>query len=223
MQGEIERRPPDKSAPEGKAASKRTRILRLVRSPLALVVLILLGYAGMALWYVQTDREATDLQFRADASRAALRRPPPDVALLESELAEAESKLDSLRSGRVTSIPEEDLVQQTLLAAAETGVVVTSAGTRADTFVQKGGERVRATPFFIRATGTMEQIEAFLAAMELGRVENLELQSALITDEARSRALTLAAVIYSHLPLDEAAPSGQGKGTPTAVPKARGS
>lgn len=213
MQAEIEKHPSEKSPPtEEKSPS---RAVRLMRNPLALIALILVGYAGMALWYVRADREASDLQFRADTSRAALRRPSPDVTPLALALEEAESDLASLTASRVTSIPEEDLVRQTLQAAAEAGVVVTSAGTRADTFVQKGGEKVRATPFFVRATGTLDQIEAFLAAMELGRVETLELQSALVTEEKGARALTLAAVIYSHLPLDESGASSQGKATPT--------
>jgi hypothetical protein len=97
-------------------------------------------------------------------------------------------------------------------------VTVTSAGTRADTLVTRGDGKVRATPFFVRATGSLEQIESFLAAMERGRVENLEVQSALITEEGGSRALTLAAVIYSHLPLDDTSP-GQPVGSATAVPR----
>ena len=207
---------------EKKTADKKTplklRLMRALRSPLSLIALVLLGYGLLALSYMQADRKAADLRFKVDGSRAALRRAAPEVDPIELELADAESALAALKSSRVTTIPEEILVQQTLAAAADTGVVVTSAGTRADTFVQKGGEKVRATPFFVRATGTLDQIEAFLAAMELGQVETLELQSALVVAEGASRALTLAAVIYSHLPLEEAA-TGEASGTPAAAPQ----
>lgn len=215
MQTEFERR-----APRAKSLERLERLFRLLRTPLTLVALILVGYLVLAVLYVRENGKVADLQYRADANQAALRRPPPGVSAMESDLVQAQATLESLRTGRVTTIPEEDLVQLTLLAAAQTGVTVTSAGTRSDTFVQKEGEKVRATPFFIRATGNLDQIEAFLAAMEFGRVETLELQSALVTEEKGVHALTLAAVIYSHLPLEDGALPGAGKGTPTPAPKA---
>jgi hypothetical protein len=193
-------------AAHGRRTPLRARLAHAARSPLMLMAIALAGYAALALMYVRADRAAADLQFRADASRAALRRAPPDPGPLEAKLAEAEARLEAVRSKRVLAIPEEVLVQHTLRAAAETGVAVTSAGTRSDTFVQRGGERVRATPFFVRATGTLEQIEAFLAAMERGQVDTLEVQSALVTEEGAGRALTLSAVIYSHMPLDVQGP-----------------
>lgn len=196
----------------------KRQALDLARGPLPLIVLILFGYLYLAFSYLQANRETADLQFRADASGAALRRPSPDPAPLEAELDAATSRLEALTTSRVTSIPEEDIVKLTLLAAGETGVVVTSAGTRSDSFLQKGGEQVRATPFFVRAIGSLEQIEAFLAAIEFGPVETLEVQSALVTEEGSSRALTLAAVIYSHLPLQEPGTSGTASNA-TATPK----
>ncbi|MBI2964679.1 MAG: hypothetical protein HYY34_00585 [Chloroflexi bacterium] len=213
MQTEIEKRPP--------VARRFEHVLRLLRTPLTLIALILVGYLVLGVRYVQENRKIADLQYRADANRAALLRPPPEVSAAEADLVEAQATLEALKTGRVTTIPEEELVQLTLLAASQTGVAVTSAGTRSDTFVQKEGEKVRVTPFFIRATGNLDQIQAFLAAMEFGRVETLELQSALVTEEKGIHALTLAAVIYSHLPLDDAAQPGAGKGTPTPTPKAQ--
>jgi hypothetical protein len=213
MQTEIEKRP--------HGARRLDRVLRVLRTPLTLIALILIGYLVLGVRYVQENRKIADLQYRSDANRAALRRPPPEVTASESDLVEAQATLEAMKTGRVTTIPEEDLVQLTLAAAAQTGVTVTSAGTRADAFVQKEGEKVRATPFFIRATGNLDQIQAFLAAMEFGRVETLELQSALVTEEKGVHVLTLAAVIYSHLPLEDAAQPGAGKGAPTPAPKAQ--
>ncbi|MBI4307133.1 MAG: hypothetical protein HY678_12515 [Chloroflexi bacterium] len=192
------------------------RPLHRLYTPFTLVGAIALGYVVLGVLYVQADGKTAELERRAQVNRAALRRPMLDLENLEADLRETEGSIEELKSRRVSSIPEEDLVQQTLSAARQAGITVSSAGTRVETTVDRDGGKVRAPPFFLRATGAIEQIEQFLAAMEKGSVETLEIQSALVTRETNVHVLTLSAVIYSHPPLDAGPAEAKGQATPTS-------
>lgn len=190
--------------------------MKLARTPFPYIALLVALHLVVGYRYVASNAERSDLERRIGTSSAALRRATPDLAGLERSLEQTAARIEELEGHRTRSTLEEDLFQHTLKTAASVGVAVTNGGTRSDTIVVRGGQRVRATPFFLTARGSLEQLRVFLADMESGSMETLELQSATVDSDGTSHTLALSAVIYSHLPYNEAA-----EPTPTATPAGR--
>lgn len=205
-----------KTTAEPGGGGRLRAIVRLARAPFPYLALLVALHLAVGYRYLTLNADRSDLERRIGASSAALRKPAPDLPGLELTLEQTEARLEELKGSRTRSTLEEDLFQYTLRTAARTGVAVTGGGTRADTVVTRGGQRVRATPFFLIAKGSLEQLRVFLAEMESGSLETLEIQSAAVESDGTGQTLTLSAIIYSHLPYAEAV-----EPTPTATPAGR--
>lgn len=191
-------------------------VMRLARTPFPYIALLVALHLAVGYRYFAHNADRSDFERRIGASSAALRKAAPDLPGLELTLEQTEARLEELKASRARSTLEEDLFQYTLKTATRTGVAVTGGGTRSDAVVIRGGQRVRATPFFMIARGPLEQLQVFLAEMESGSLETLEIQSTAVEADGTGHALTLNAIVYSHLPYEEA-----GEPTPTATPAGR--
>ncbi len=165
--------------------------------PLVVLGVFALAYAGLGYQYFQTAQRGANLDGQIEARQATIRLPESSSVDVTSELAAWGAAREEAENSRVTALPDSEILARTLEAAEESGVAVHVQGSLPSSPVQINEITYLATPLNLRAQGEADALQLFLARIEKGTFETIELQDAMIGRQTEGYVLTIKAVVYS--------------------------
>ncbi|MCH7906986.1 MAG: hypothetical protein IIB26_06120 [Chloroflexi bacterium] len=174
-------------------------------------MLMVLALAGL---YAQSRYSLNVVNGQVEEARRALSAPGPDMPPLDEQLQAWESALASAIKARVEAPLDSEFVQTVLGAAQDTGVRLVTASAQRDITVDVAGLEYGASPYLIRVTGEMLNIQAFVRKLEGGLVEALEVTSVVATRDAEGFLLSIGVVVRNELPADPDQEGEPTDGTP---------
>lgn len=174
-------------------------------------MLMVLALAGL---YAQSRYSLNVVNGQIEEARRALSAPGPDTPPFDEQLQAWEAALASAIKARVAAPVDSEFVQAVLSAALDTGVRLVTASAQRDTIADVAGLEYGASPYLIRVTGEMLNIQAFVRKLEGGLVEALEVTSVVATRDAEGFLLSIGVVVRNELPVDPDQEGEPTDGTP---------
>lgn len=174
-------------------------------------MLMVLALAGL---YAQSRYSLNVVNGQIEEARRALSAPGPDMPMLDEQLQAWESALASAIKARVAAPVDSEFVQAVLGAALDTGVRLVTASAQRDTIADVAGLEYGASPYLIRVTGEMMNIQAFVRKLEGGLIEALEVTSVVATRDVGGFLLSVGVVVRNELPAGPDQEGGPADSTP---------
>ena len=164
----------------------------VVFAPVFGIVFLVMGF----LWYQDVQVERT-LESKFDSQMALLGQPSARPDLLLKQVEGWDIAYEVTLDGRISRMTDSDLIGRAIAAAESAGLVVLETGTTDDGIATLGDNRYTATPVLMRANGTLNGIERFLAVLESDEFAAFEVQASMFSAETVGYVLTLRGVFYS--------------------------
>jgi hypothetical protein len=188
-----------------------------VKKPLVLAGMFSVGYLAIGFQYYNTVTQEGHTDTIIEARRAVLSRPAPDSLKASYEAIAWGAARDAAISVRVPTLPHSELVARTLATADEFGVTVFTEGALPSAPAFLNGTDYIVTPLNIKAIGQFEDLQKFLARLERGTLETLEVKNATLSKDQDGYVMTLLALVYSEPELTPAALADGAEAEPEAA------
>lgn len=168
-----------------------------LKRPFVIGAIFALAYVSVGVIYLQGLQENRTLTGDLDARRSVLSVRLPADQELKGALSTWTEAMQAASRLQVPELADSDLLERTLDAAGESGVIVFSAGTTQDGQEEVNGESYATSPVLIRATGGLPNLMHFVSLLEGGAIEAFEIKNSLLTTVESDYVLTLRAVVFS--------------------------
>jgi Tfp pilus assembly protein PilN len=179
-------------------------------TPLAGVIVGVLAVIVVAGLYLQSFNALNRLNDQLTEARATLAVPGPELPPLDEQLIAWESALNNAIDARVEAPVDSEFVQTIIAAAVDTGVTLVTASAQRDTTVEVAGMEYGASPYLIRVSGDLTDVQSFLRKLESGLVQTLEVTSSIATQDTDGFLVSIGVIIRNELSVDDG-PLDQGQ------------
>ncbi|GEM_PF-3365423 len=178
-----------------------------VKKPIVLIGMFAVVYLAIGFQYYNATTQEGHTDSIIEARQTVLSRPAPDSRKASYEAVAWGAARDAAISVRVPTLPHSELVARTLATADEFGVTVFTEGALPSAPAQLNGTDYIVTPLNIKAIGKFEDLQKFLARLERGTLETLEVKNSTLSKDQDGYVMTLLALVYSELELTSSTPA----------------
>ncbi len=168
-----------------------------LKRPFVIGAIFALAYVSVGVIYLQGLQENRTLTGDLNARQSVLSLQLPADHELQGALSTWTEAIQAASRLQVPELADSDLLERTLDAAGQSGVIVFSAGTTQDGEEDVNGESYQTSPVLIRATGGLPNLMNFVSVLEGGAIEAFEIKNSLLTTIENDYVLTLRAVVFS--------------------------
>lgn len=160
----------------------------------------LLIVAGL---YAHNWNSLNQVNGQVDEARASLAVPGPDVPPLDEQLLAWESALSNAIDARIDPSDDSEFVRTVLGISLDTGVTLVTASAQREVVEDIEGQDFGAAPYLVRVSGEMAEIQKFLAKLESGIVETLEVTSSVATRDRDRFMVSVGVVVRNEIVNDD--------------------
>ena len=131
--------------------------------------------------------------------RGVLGRELADLDALEEDMLLRQQQLEVMRDVVVIPLSDIAVLDATLAAASQAGVVVGSAVVGDPGVVELEGNRFLAAPYTVKVDGELNDLLDFLALLEAETLETLAVKRVTLSDTGRRAVATIDFAVYSQV------------------------
>jgi len=172
-------------------------------TPLAGVIVGVLAVLVVAGLYLQSFNALNGVNDQLTEARATLAVPGPELPPLDEQLIAWETALNNAIDARVEAPVDSEFVQSIIVATVDTGVTLVTASAQRETTVEVGGTEYGASPYLIRVSGDLTDVQAFLRKLEGGMVQTLEVTSSIATQDTDGFLVSIGVIVRNELSVDD--------------------
>lgn len=192
--------------PNGVSASESLdAVKKIARSQWTVVAIVVGVLTFLAAWNVQISLTQSDLDKEVASLEASTGVALPDPDRLNPEIAAAEAELARTQETFLAGFSDPQISRRLIDIGIEHGVVVNFTDIEPEKFAQVEGQTFPAKLVTLSVDGHIDDLIAYVTALEAGAIEGLEVQTTKIAgrDEAAYNVQINAAVYRQLLDRDD--------------------